>query len=204
MPLRPFLYLPDAVSLTLLFVALTLLRRAAIEHLRQELLRLRKEMILYWSGNELPFDHAAYQQLRALLAQVAELAPRLSPARFFFIHRLARRIGPAKELPLPAGECSGGQSGSSGDRKAGLKLQRLHLEMHLSVGAFLLLGSISGWMLLCSILVRLVLKKLGGRPARKVGVFDLTEKLVSRVGFDAVKLVRFADVHYGAGLETRG
>lgn len=193
MPPRPFLYLPDALSLTLLFVALTLLRRSAIAHLRQELLRLRKEMILYWSGNELPFDHAAYQQLRALLAEVAELAPRLSPARFFFINRHVSRSGLGEMLPSPAAEHVRIQSGSAEDRKAKLKLQRLHLEMNLGVGTFFLLGSISGWMLLCTILIRLAIRKVTGRSAHAATVFDLAEKLISRIGFEALKLARFAN-----------
>lgn len=193
MPPRPFLYLPDALSLTLLFVALTLLRRSAIAHLRQELLRLRQEMILYWSCNELPFDHAAYQELRALLARVAELAPRLSPARFFFINRIVRRNRLGEMLPSQGGELALIGLGSAEERKAKLKLQRLHLEMNLAVGTFFLLGSISGWMLLCSILIRVAFRKVTGRSAHAPTVFDLAEKLISRIGFDALNLARFAD-----------
>jgi hypothetical protein len=198
MPPRPFLYLPDALSLTLLIVALTVLRRAAIVHLRQELLRLRKEMILYWSGNELPFDQAAYQQLCALLAEMAELAPRLSPARLFFVHRLASKSGRGELWSSPKAERPVAQSGSAGDHQVKLKLQRLHLEMNLAVGTFFLLGSISGWMLLCYVLLRLAVRRIKGRSASRVGFFDLSEKLISRIGFDAVKLGTVANVPHPA------
>ena len=194
MPPQPFLYLPDAISLTLLFAALTLLRDSAIAHLRQELLRLRKEMILYWSSNELPFDDAAYQQLRALLAEVAELAPRLSPARFFFISRLVSRSSAGGMPPSLTTESPGIQSAGAAHRKMKPKLQRIFLEMNLAVGMFFLLGSISGWMLLSSILIRLAVRKVSGRRStNRMSVFDLAEKLISRIGFNALRLGIFAN-----------
>jgi hypothetical protein len=133
-----------------------------------------------------------YQELRALLAKIAELAPRLSPARFFFIHRLVRRSGLGEMLLSQGGELALTRLENAAERKAQLKLQRLHLEMNLGVGTFVLLGSISGWMLLCSILIRVAFRKVTGRSAYAPTIFDLAEKLISRIGFDALNLARSA------------
>lgn len=193
MPPRPFLYLPDALSLALLIAALTLLRRSAIAHVRQELLQLRKEMILYWNGSGFPFDDPEYQRVRVLLAQAAELAPCLSPARFFFLNRLLRGSPGGGMPPSPAIEFSGTQPASAARGKARIKLRRISLESDLAIGTFFLLGSLSGWVLLCSILIRLAARKIRGRESgNTASVFDLAEKLISRIGFHALELARFA------------
>ncbi len=178
----PFLYLPDALSLTLLFIALTLLRLSAIAHLRQELVRLRKQMVLDCATGQVPASSAGYVQLRTLLVEASEFAPRLSPAHLFFVHREAARWR-FNDQPAAA------TTESRGDQRAcETKLLRLRLDMHLAIGTYFLLGSISGWILSCLILIRISYRKLNGTSTQPA--FDLAEKLISRSGFEALKLAQ--------------
>jgi len=192
MPVRPFLYLPDAISLALLIAALTLLRRSAVAHVRQELLRLRKDMIVYWGAGGLPFDDPEYLRVRALLVRAAAVAPRLSPAHCFFLDRLLHSGSAAVTPAIPSFDSQPARG------KAKIKLDRISLESNLAVGSFFLLGSLSGWMMICSLLIRLAARKIRGRkPANPASVLDLAEKLISRIGFRAMNIVRLVHPRLG-------
>jgi len=195
MLVQPFLYLPDALSLALLIAALILLRRSAVAHVRQELLRLRKDMILYWSGSGLSLNDPEYLRVSALLVGAAAVAPCLSPAHCFFLDRLVRRgsSGVARACPAIPSFDSRPASG-----KTKIKLDRISLESNLAVGSFFLLGSLSGWMVTCFLLIRLAARKIRGRKAANpASVFDLAEKLISRIGFHAMNLARLVHPRLG-------
>ena len=181
----PFLYLPDAVSLLLLWTALSLLRELAVEHLRIDLVNLRNEAIEFGSAAGIPFEEPAYAGLQQLIDSTARLGSKISPARLFFVHRLWRRVlrsGPKDLVSDPIGDFERQAAGVPG-KQVRDRLLRLRLEMVLKLGLFLLAGSVSGWILLLWLLVRIVWR-LRSRPAReRVDRFvDVWERLVSQLG----------------------
>ena len=180
----PFLYLPDAISLTLVLIGLTLLRQSIVEHLRQEFLRIREQVRIYWTSTRLPHDEPALVALEQLLDSLIRLAPKVSPARLFFVFRrllkasknldemqrdphseLARRIGAIREAKI---------------REA---LERFQLEIIFRVGVFVLIGSLTGWIFLSSLLFRVFVRLFAHRSGDRLDwSMELMEKLTYRIG----------------------
>ncbi len=187
----PFLYLPDAISLSLMLIILDLLRRSAVVHLRQELLGIRKGLFFYWSGKKLPVSDPAYLDLLSRIDSGVRLAHKLSPARLFFVRRSLSRME----------KQSGGQSVKDQPREPGTrldhfeaekvrkKLQRIELETNLLLGVFLLVASVSGWILLLGIVSRVFLRLFSRKSGSRIDyVFDLAEKLVARFGARSLRI----------------
>ncbi len=180
----PFLYLPDAISLTLITCALWLLRRAAISHCRQELYRINMETLLYWPDNTVPEDEKVYSTFLSRINAGGDLAERVTPARLFFAARLCER-NPTIALQLPQRTSPVG-SINVGTRK---KLQRLLLESEIGYGMFYMFGSISGWALSSIVLSRLVWRAAARKRKDRIGwAFDALERILSRAGRRALKL----------------
>jgi hypothetical protein len=180
----PFLYLPDAVTLILLILVLSELRKVAISHLRQELLILRKEMISFWLHNGLDRADAGYLALRDLIDVSIRLAPRLSPARLLFIQRLQKHGAQQRGSPFPdpASDVSA-RIGRILNQAGKEKLQRLQTEMSLALGSFFLVGSVSGWALLLLVVPKMVRHSFVHHSRdRADAFFDMTERLLSRTG----------------------
>ncbi len=191
MPTLPFLYLPDAVTLILLLVALSMLRRVAIIHLRQELLIIRKEMISFWLNGGLEHKDAGYIALRGLIDSSIRIAPRLSPARLMFVYRLLRqRSKRGNPVPMsdPAREV-GLRIDATADRHGREKLKRLQMEMNLGMGTFFLMGSVSGWVLLLVIVPRMAKRSIARHAHHSTDAFfDMTERVLSRFGRRAQRI----------------
>lgn len=192
----PFLYLPDTVSLILLIVTLGMLRSAAVCHLRQELLVLRKELlILFLSGNGSLHD-PLYADLKSLIETSMRLAPTLSPARLLFVFRYRRLLVKRGCLPpAPVHRCVRVDSAAAGtEPKQREKLRRYRMELHLGLGTFFLLGSISGWGLLLTLIPGMIRRSLSHRPGHRIDTFfDLTERILGRIGRRALRLAIAAD-----------
>ncbi len=180
----PFLYLPDAISLTLATGALWLLRRAAISHCRQELYRINMEVLLCWPDNAALEDGRVYSTFLSRISAGVDLAERVTPARLFFAARLCERDPTiAERLPqrtAPVGSID------VGTRK---KLQRLLLESDIGYGMFYMFGSISGCALSSIVLCRLVWRAAARKRKDRIGwTFDALERIFSRAGRRALKL----------------
>jgi len=193
----PFLYLPDAVTLVLLILVLGELRKVAICHLRQELLILRKEMISFWLRSGLDRADAGYLALRDLIDVSIRLAPRLSPARLLFIHRMQKHgVKRWDPFPDPAGDV-GARIRHILNQAGREKLQRLQTEMSLALGSFFLVGSVSGWVLLLVIVPKMIRRSFVHHSRdRADAFFDMTERLLSRAGRRAQQ-IGFAGQHPG-------
>ncbi len=184
-PTLPFLYLPDAVTLILLFLVLDALRRVAVAHIRQELLIIRKELLIFrLSGDPTRVDQG-YAALRALIDSSIALAPRLSPARLLFIYRFLRRSvkqGRPVPIPDPAQEVSDHiESGT--DRACREKLRRLQTEMNLSMGTFFLTASLSGWAVLLASVPGMVKRSITRHSQHRMDAFfDMAERVLGRLG----------------------
>ncbi len=189
MPTLPFLYLPDAVSLILLILVLGELRKIAILHLRQEMLIIRKELIVFWVKNGLNRNDRGYIALRGLLDSSIQIAPRLSPARLFFLTRLRdRRTKNGHALPSSVPDVLVSFVGESSSRPTPDKLKRLQLDMNLALGTFYLAGSISGWGLSCLLLPKVIRRASARHAHHKIDAFfDLTERLIYRLGKRALE-----------------
>lgn len=191
MPALPFLYLPDAITLILLLVMFSLLRSTAIDHIRQELLKIRKEMLFYWVNNGLDPKDRGYLALRNLIESSTRVLPRLSPGRFMFIYMLRRRTakrGIMLPLPDPSGECSLmiECSANTNGRK---KLKRLQMEMNLALGTFFLLGSLSSWFLAFLIIPRMIKRTISHRRDRRTDFFfDMLERVLGSLGHQAQQI----------------
>jgi hypothetical protein len=186
-----FLYLPDAVSLTLLIIALNLLRRSAIAHCQQELHRLRLDLLLCWTDKELPTAHQAYGNLRSQISSASGLLAGVSPARLFFVRDRWQKTAASADQQLLLDWSKGLEPSLQAldDRKARAKLRRIQLEFDISFGMFFLLGSISGWMVTGAILFKLIRRMLSQRPANRTDwAFDLMERIFSRLGRRALRL----------------
>ncbi len=190
----PFLYLPDALSLAMMIVALCLLRRLAVAHFCQEVHRQRLDLLLYWADKGLPAAHPAYAGVLGGMGLASGLAPAISPARLLFVSRYFRknRRNCLRGL-LPAGidEQGPGLLGLK-DGKVRESLRRVQLEFDISLGTYYLLGSISGWFLTVGIAVRLI-RRVARRPADRIGwAFDAMEKIFSHLGRRAFRLAHAA------------
>ncbi len=186
-----FLYLPDAISLVVLIIGLTLLRASAIAHCRQELHRLRLDLLLYWTERGLPARHYGYGNVIGQIVAASELIEALTPARLYFARRLFRRSIPGKR-PCAPPECLQGMKPefpSLPDPTASEKLRRVQLEFDLSCGIFFLLGSISGWMVTSGILLKLIRRMWARKPANRTDwAFDFMERVFSHEGRCALRL----------------
>ncbi len=190
-PPSPFLYLPDAITLILLLVVLGMLRSVAINHIRQELLIIRKEMLFYWLNNGLDRNDGGYVALRKLIESSIMLVSRLSPARLIFIYRLQRKRadgGAILRFPNPSREVSLliENIANAGGRK---KLERLQMEMNLGLGTFFLMGSLSGWCLLFIIVPRMLKRTLSHYQDHRTDVFfDMAERVLASLGRKAQQI----------------
>jgi hypothetical protein len=181
----PFLYLPDAVTVILLLIVLGALRGVAIDHVRREILILRKELLLYWLSNALDFNDRGFRALRSLLESSIVLVPRLSPGRLLFVERLRRKTaknGLAFFFPDPTREVSL-LIESTENAKAKEKLRRLLLEMNMGLGVFFLMGSLSGWFLLFIVLPKMLKRTISNyKDHRTDFFFDMLERVLVRFG----------------------
>ena len=187
----PFLYLPDAVSLTLLLVLIGLLRRSAIIHVRQDLLRLRGEMFVWWVDKGLSLPNPAYMSLCKQIDSSVKLAPIFSPARLYFTLRLYRQLEKFGFSHLFSNPAAGFEQHIEriADSKTRDKLRRTQLEIDMSVGTLYLLASMSGWILTFPIFFRMITRSLSGTSENRVDkLFDLGERVLSRVGRRAQQL----------------
>ncbi len=191
MPTLPFLYFPDAITLILLMVAFRLLRSAAVIHIRQELLIVHKEMLVYWLENRLDRTDRGYLALRNLIESCIRLVPRLSPARLIFIYKLQRITVPFPSPSREAGcfvECTANERGRA-------KLKRLQMEMNLALGTFILMGSLSGWFLLFIIIPKMLKRTIAQPKANRTDFFfDMLERMLGNLGRRALQ-VGFAINH---------
>jgi hypothetical protein len=180
----PFLYLPDAVTLVLLMLVLSELRKIAISHVRQELLIIRKEMLTFWLNNGLDRADEGYLALRGLIDSSIRLAPRLSPARLVFVWQLQKRMTRrGHPPPFPDERAAWLRLGRIANQSSREKLRRLALEMTLALGTFVLIGSISGWAILLLVLPKMIRRSFAHRSGHRVDVFfDMAERMLSRVG----------------------
>jgi len=191
MGMLPFLYLPDTVTLVLLIVILGMLRGLAIDHIRQELQSIRKEMLFYWLSNGLDFRDQGYLALRNQIESAIELAPGLSPGRLLFLYRLHKKAAKNETiLPLPDPIHDVGLrielTTNSGGRE---KLKRLQMEMNLALGMFFLMGSLSGWFLLSILAARMLKGTVSHYQDHRTDIFfDMVEKVLGVLGRKAQQI----------------
>jgi hypothetical protein len=180
-PTLPFLYLPDAITLILLLVSFGMLRSVAIDHMRQEFLVIRKEMLLYWMNNGLDYSDRGYVALGSLIDCSIRLAPKLSPGRLAFIHNIQSKLSfpnPSREVSLLI-ESTANANGRE-------KLKRLQMELNLGLGTFFLMGSISGWLLLIAIVSRILRRTVLLHSDHRADIyFDMVERVLERIGRQA-------------------
>ena len=200
MPTLPFLYLPDAVTLILLLVVLAMLRSAAICHLRQELLIIRKEMLSFWLDRGLDHADRGYSALNELLSATIRFAPRFSPARLLFIHRLKKKTlkqGRLFPLPDPARDARL-LIDRTADGNGREKLIRLQMELNLSLGTFFLVGSLSGWVLFSAVVYKMAKRSIADYQDHRIDVFfDMAERVLGRIGRQAL-MIGLAGQHWRA------
>jgi hypothetical protein len=187
----PFLYLPDAITLILLLIVFGLLRKTAIEHIRQELLFIRKEMLLYWINNALDFRDCGYRALRDLIDKSIYIVPGLTPGRLVFINRLQKNgaeDGTTVSLHDPSHEagllidCTANANGRA-------TLRRLQTEVNMELGVFFLMGSLSGWLLLSVIVPKIFRRTLSHRKDHRVDFFfDMVERVLVNIGRKAEQI----------------
>jgi hypothetical protein len=187
----PFLYLPDAISLILLLIAFTMLRRITIDHIRQELLIIREGMLCYWMNNALDPHDRGYEALGNLIEISLALVPRLSPGRLVFIRRLQRKTAKHTAMlpwPDPFGEtrrlieCTANAKGRE-------LLKRLQMEMNLGLGFFFLMGSLSGWFLMFIIIPRMLKKTFLHHKHHPADFFfDMFERVLGSIGRQALQI----------------
>ncbi len=185
MPTLPFLYLPDAITLILLIIALSMLRSAAVINIRQKLLVVRKEMLVYWLDNGLDRSDRGYLAFGDLVESCISLAPRLSPARLMCIYKLQRRTALFYTLSDEANglvECTANAKGRA-------KLRRLQMEMNLALGTFILLGSLSGWFLLFIITSKMLKRTIAqSKIDRTDFFFDMLERVLAHLGRQTLRV----------------
>jgi hypothetical protein len=191
MPTLPFLYLPDAVTLSLLIIVFSALRRAAVDHAAQELLSLREEMLVFWIRNGLNPDDEGYIALSNILESATNLLPSLSPGRLIFIHRLTGKMAKRNietQLPDPSRNVDCLIEGTT-PATAQQKLKRLHLETNLALGTFMLAGSLSGCALTFIIASRMLRRTVAHHGMDRTDFFfDLLERVLGILGRQALQI----------------
>lgn len=189
----PFLHISDALSLILLIVALSLLRQAAVEHLRIELERLGDEALDCWHDAGAPPDEPALAALLGLARAAADRAPKIAPARLFFVDRALRGLRERGSIADPLEELDLGIARLD-PRGAARKLARYRLELYLKIGVFYLLGSLSGSLILSLSLTHMAFRVLARPgPDRAERFVEFGEKLFSSLGRRALRLALAAD-----------
>jgi len=191
----PLLYLPDAISLILLLVVLSLLRSLAVMHIRQELAALRNEALLYWAGAGQSLGHEAYMGLCRRIRSRIQMSECLSPAFVFWLGRPSKSVASNVDRKLEGNYRE--QLQRELEAIAGIaarsKMRRFNLEADVSYGTFYLTGSISGWMLLAPVLFRMLVRASRYRSGNRVDrIFDMAERVLSRAGRRAYLLARTA------------
>ena len=188
----PFLYLPDAISLAFIVIALHLLRHLAIEHFRQELLKIRNKMVLFCCDAGFPLDHPACLHIHDQITLLGGIAKRISPANLLYIRRVCAE--PFKNNPAHILSFAPGHFGEKLDKIESIriaeKLLTTQLEINLTLGSLYLLGSLSGWMLSSRFLYKIAFRKLAGHPKKKLDMrIDLAERFISRIGYKTLVLI---------------
>jgi hypothetical protein len=191
----PFLYLPDAVSLILLLTALTLLRSAASEHLRQELQTLRMDLLECCDNNSTPPVTLACFHLNRQIHSALESAERMSPVQ---VMPLARTLSSAPEIDcndlLPSWmfglESLLHRVGDKGTRE---RLRKVQMQVNMNLGVFYLFASVSGWLLTIRTLFLLMRRASSRRSKDRIDwLFDTMERLLIRHGRRAHQLALLA------------
>ena len=186
-----FLYLPDAVSLLLLGIALSLLRQSAVEHLRIELDRLRSQTLDSWRATGASLEDSTYAGLQSLIDSSDRLAEKLSPARLYFVQRCWRKIVKSKPeglFPHPLGEFER-QLTLINDKRILETLAGLKLDLVMKLGVFLVAGSVSGWISLFCLESRILWRSRLWPAGTRIDRFmDFNERLVTRLGREAHRL----------------
>ncbi len=181
----PFLYLPDAISLILLLLALSLLRRSALVHFEQEMNRLQVDLFHCRIDAGFPAGVPSYTNLRHRIRSAIECAARVSPARLFCVARLLRKTpGFEWEHTLPEW-CTGLEDrvGPVSDKRTQERLQRIQMECSMNLGVFYLVASISGWILTATVLFHLSWRLFSRRRANRVDwLFDMMERVFIQLG----------------------
>jgi hypothetical protein len=112
----------------------------------------------------------------------------MTPARLLLVDRQARRMAREGRGALLAG-CLG-----SGMAAPGPEARRLVLEIDLRLGAFVLFGSVSGWLLLVATLVRILWRLRGHAPGDRAEHFvDFSEHVASRLGRRTLRLALLSE-----------
>jgi hypothetical protein len=190
-PPLPFLYLPDAVTLSLLLVVFKALRVAAVDHATSELLSLREEMLVFWLSNGLNRNDEGYLALSNILESAMRLLPALSPARLVFIDRFGKKVtkrGVELQLPNPSRNADRLIDGTMTENGR-QKLRRLHLETNLVLGTFLLMGSLSGCALSLTIASRMLKRTIAHHGIGRTDFFfDLLERVLGTLGRQALRI----------------
>jgi hypothetical protein len=181
----PFLYFPDAISLILLLAVLGLLRSLAVMHIRQELVALRNEALLFWAGTGLDLRHAAFIGLRRRINSRIDICERLSPAFLWWIHRSSGGAASNRRRELEADYLEAVERELEGIAEAGIRnrILRFNLEGDVSFGTFYVTGSLSGWMLMTPLFCRMIIRVAGYKSGSRVDCFfDMAERVLSRAG----------------------
>lgn len=182
----PFLYLPDAISLALIMIALLVLRRSAIEHFRQELLKVRNKMLLFCCDARFPVDHPACLHIYNQITLLNRIAATISPANLFYIRRVCKEAfknDPLHLLPFTPNHF-GEKLAKIENRRIAEQLSMAQLEINLTLGSLYLLGSLSGWVISSRFLYKIAFRKIPDHPKKKLDKrIDLAERFISRVGY---------------------
>ena len=181
----PFLYFPDAITLLLMLAALSLLRSLAVIHVRQELTALKNELLAYWARTGRPFEHPAHAGLRRRINSRIAYCGSLSPALVYWTQRFDR-VAVANRYRNLASECSGvveKELDEIAEKSIKSRISRFNLEGDVSFGTFYLLGSISGWMLMTPLFLRMLIRVGRHKSSNRVDYFfDVAEKVLARTG----------------------
>ncbi len=171
------------MTLLLLMVVFSMLRSAAVIHIKQELLFFHKEMLVHWLDNGLDRTDRGYVALRNLIESSIRLVPQISPGRLLFFRRLQRRTAKSATLfPSPSREVGLLMEGTQ-DEKGRAKLKKLQMEMDLGMGTFILMGSLSGWFILSVIMSKMLKRTLSRHKVNRTDFFfDLLERMLVHLG----------------------
>jgi hypothetical protein len=188
----PFLYLPDAISLAFIVIALLLLRRLAVEHFRQELLKIRNKLVLYCCDVGFPLHHPACLHIHDEITLLGRIAERISPANLYYVRRVCMEA--FKDNPLEVFSLATDPFGERRDKieneRIAEKLLITQLEIDLTLGSLYLLGSLSGWIISARILYKIAFRKVAAHPRGKLDKrMDLAERFISRIGYRTLVLI---------------
>ena len=140
------------------------------------------------SSTGLPENDPAVLALERQLDSFIRLAPKVSPARLFFVYRQLRKASerPPRDPLSDLARCIE----SVDDAKVRNRLQRFQVEMLLSVGVLFLMGSLSGWLLLAYTLLRVARRLFLHRSGDRIDwSMELMEKLTYRIGRQTHRLI---------------